>query len=110
MGIRFRAVFESIGDWHAPLLQAVDGEIHALGEHDSRAYHVMARKLQGEMGIVPRAHHLVQFLAGTDAYDADRLAGRDRLDKIEDANRRDLRNENLAPLHALEAPDHEINP
>ena len=51
--------------------------------------------------LVRGDQQLVQLLAGPDADDlAARHAGRDRLGEVDDAHRRDLRDEDLAALHA----------
>ncbi len=61
------------------------------------------------MRVVHGTHHLVQLFTGTDSHELLRQVRSERLRHFDDPHRWNLRNENLAALHAPERVEHELH-
>src|SRR5205807_4781869 len=70
---------------------------------------VVVRELEREMGIVLRAHGLMQLFSRPDAHHLNRHAGRHGQRDIGDPRRWDLRHEDFSAPHALEIPEYETD-
>ena len=69
----------------------------------------MVVEFQSEVGVVARAHDLVQLLPRTNADNLTWQLLRHRLGEVDDPDRRYLRHEDLASLHALERLQDEVD-
>ncbi|MOA22442.1 hypothetical protein D3C78_1429980 [compost metagenome] len=80
-------VFEAGLDQGGCLPQGIDREvIVATGETDAGGDHVIVVELEGVIGVIGRAHHLVQLLAWANADDLLRQLRRHGAGQIGDAH------------------------
>lgn len=93
------------------LSYGIDREVIAtVIEGNAGGDDVIVLELIGMVGVVSRAHHLVQLLPRADADNFLGQLGGHGAGEIRNAHRRDLRNEHFPPLHAGEVGQHELDP
>lgn len=78
-------------------------------EGDAGGDDVVVLELIGMVGVIGRAHHLVQLLARAYADDLLGQLGGHGAGEIRDAHGRDLGNEHFPPLHADKVGQHELH-
>src|SRR5665213_2979511 len=109
VGILTGMVFKTRVDGPAYLPESIDRKIDLSRELNRRLNDIVIVELQCQMRIVRRTHYLMQFLARSDANDSLRDVGCDRRRQIDYLNGRNLRYENLAPLHTDKIFENEID-
>ena len=109
MRIRAGFVLESFLDSRALFAEGIDLVVPRVSKDNSRLYNIMVVEFQSEVGVVARAHDLVQLLPRTNADNLTWQLLRHRLGEVDDPDRRYLRHEDTASLHALERLQDEVD-